>query len=288
MRKILSILLIGVLLVAMLGLAGCGEESQQLTVAEGILTVAVSPDFAPMEFVDTTKTGQDQYVGVDVEFARVLAKNMGLELLIKPMSFEACQTAVQSGIVDMSISGFSYTEERNEKFLCSDFYQTLDTDTAQVILVGADDAERFTSAEDFAGLSVGAQAASIQLTLCKEQLPDSTEVVEYAEMEKAVDAFNDGNIQAIAVARYNGESIIANNPNLGFSGFAFVLSENQDQNVVLMKKGREDLAAYVNETIAQLTAEEKFYQWYVEATEMFSGENTENVSYDEKGEQLTD
>ena len=33
------------------------------TVTPGKLTVAVSPDFAPMEFVDPTKAGQDMYVG---------------------------------------------------------------------------------------------------------------------------------------------------------------------------------------------------------------------------------
>ena len=52
----------------------------------GKLTVVVSTDFAPMEFVDLTKTGQDKYVGADIEFAKVLAQAFGVELYIKSMS----------------------------------------------------------------------------------------------------------------------------------------------------------------------------------------------------------
>lgn len=41
--------------------------------ADGVLTVALSPDFSPMEFVDSSKIGQDQYVGFDVTLAKYIA-----------------------------------------------------------------------------------------------------------------------------------------------------------------------------------------------------------------------
>ncbi|MBR4971960.1 MAG: hypothetical protein IKY59_03210, partial [Oscillospiraceae bacterium] len=49
------------------------------TITDGKLTVAISPDFAPMEFVDPTKTGQDMYVGFDVILAHYIADELGLE-----------------------------------------------------------------------------------------------------------------------------------------------------------------------------------------------------------------
>ncbi len=70
-----------------------------------VLTVALSPDFSPMEFVDTSKSGQEQFVGFDITLANHIAQELGKTLEIKPMSFDACQTAVQMGTVDMSISG---------------------------------------------------------------------------------------------------------------------------------------------------------------------------------------
>lgn len=65
-----------------------------------------------MEFVDSSKTGQDQYVGFDITLAKYIAENLGVELAIEPMGFDASQTAVYTGSVPMSISGYSWTEDR--------------------------------------------------------------------------------------------------------------------------------------------------------------------------------
>ena len=86
MKKAIIILLAAALLVCFVG---CKKEAKKTT-----LTVAMSPDFAPMEFVDTSKTGQDQFVGFDITLANYIAQELGLTLEIKPMSFDACQTAV--------------------------------------------------------------------------------------------------------------------------------------------------------------------------------------------------
>ena len=68
---------------------------------KGVLTISLSPDFAPMEFVDTSKQGQDQYVGFDVTLAKYIADQLGVTLQIEAMEFSACQAAVQMGRVDM-------------------------------------------------------------------------------------------------------------------------------------------------------------------------------------------
>ena len=109
MKKTVSMIL-AVLLMASL-LVGCGSTSASTattaagvkTVTAGKLTVATSPDFAPMEFVDPTKSGQDAYVGFDLTLAKYIADSMGLELQIMPMSFDACQTAVYAGTADMAM-----------------------------------------------------------------------------------------------------------------------------------------------------------------------------------------
>ena len=88
-----------------------------------LLRVAMSPDFPPMEFLDESKTGQDRFVGFDVTLARYLADGLGMELEIVPMSFEACQDAVEKGDVDMAISGFSWLPDRAERFNLSDTYR---------------------------------------------------------------------------------------------------------------------------------------------------------------------
>ena len=52
----------------------------------GELIVGTSPDFPPNEFIDSTKTGQAQYVGSDIELAKYIAKKMGVKLTIKAAS----------------------------------------------------------------------------------------------------------------------------------------------------------------------------------------------------------
>ena len=47
----------------------------------GKLMVGVSPDFAPMEFKDPTKTGDDMYVGSDMAMARYICEQMGFQSL---------------------------------------------------------------------------------------------------------------------------------------------------------------------------------------------------------------
>ncbi len=257
-----------------------GEAAQeQLTIAPGKLSVALSPDFAPMEFVDTSKSGQDQYVGFDVTLAKFIAEEMGCELTIEPMSFDACQAAVQTHSVDMSISGFSYTPERAENFNLSDYYYAGDNETEQTIIVLAENADKWTKAEDYSGLKVGAQSASLQYNLCTAQLPSDTEIVLYADLGTAVEALRSGIVDAVAVAYGNGEAIISNNDAIAMSGFEFEVSEEAENNVIMMTKGNDALLEKVNEILAKAYDAGYYGQWYEEAKALAGIDTAEEVSY---------
>jgi polar amino acid transport system substrate-binding protein len=130
-----------------------------------------------MEFVDATKDGQDKYVGFDLTLARYFAEQMGLELVTTPMSFDACQTAVAMGTVDMALSGFSWTEERAENYNLSDYYRAGDNEDEQILITLAGNEGLYDTAEKLAGLKVGAQTASLQESLCQDQLADSELVI---------------------------------------------------------------------------------------------------------------
>ena len=134
MKKALAIIMAAAM--AMTALTGCsGSKSKLEAIKEaGVIKMATSPDFAPMEFVDLSKSGQDKYVGFDVSLAKFIAEEMGMELEIMPMSFDACQAAVSTGKVDMSISGFSYTPERAENYNLSDYYYAGENETEQTVI----------------------------------------------------------------------------------------------------------------------------------------------------------
>ena len=275
MKKLLALILA---LGLAISFAGCATEKK----AE-VLTVALSPDFAPMEFVDSSKSGQAQYVGFDVMLANHIANELGMTLEIKPMSFDACQTAVQLGSVDMSISGFSWTAEREENYLISDYYIAGDNETEQVIITLADKAGTMTTVEDFAGLTVGAQAASLQEKLCQEVLADTVTLMPFKSIDDAVLALQTGKIDVLAVARGNGEAIIANNPGLGFTGFQFEVDPKYENNVILLNKASTELLKKVNDILADCLASGIYETWYSEALVLAGVETAVETSYDDEG-----
>ena len=280
MKKIIALALATLMVLGMF--AGCGASGADglKTVTPGKLTVAISPDFAPMEFVDPTKDGQDMYVGFDVTLAKTVAEKLGLELVIMPMSFDACQTAVYAGTVDMSISGYSWTEERAENYNLSNYYHAGDNEDEQILITLASNGDKFATVEGLAGAKIGAQNASLQQSLTEEQLADN-ELILFTDLGTAVLQLKNGDFDCIAVADGNGEAIIAANPEIAKSGFSFVVDEKYTGNVILLQKGADDLTAKVNEILAE--TESQWDAWYEEA-KAISGIDQ---SYDDEGNAIT-
>lgn len=248
--------------------------------ADGVLYVTLSPDFAPMEFVDSSKDGQEQYVGFDVTLAKYIADYIGVDLVIEPMSFDACQTAVYTGSVPMSISGYSWTEERGENYEISDYYYAGDNETEQVILIKKTDADKYTSAEDFSGVDVGAQNASLQMNLLTSQLPDANPIT-IGDLGVGVLELQNGSIEALAVAKGNAEMIIDSNPDLMICSWEFEVAAEYEANVILITKGETALLNTVNEALTKAYADGLYGTWYDDAVALAKSENAAEVSVED-------
>lgn len=280
MKKIICSILVLAMIFAFAGCAGQQKET---------LKVAVSPDFAPMEFVDSSKKGQDSYVGFDITLAKYIAEGLGKELEIVPMSFDACQVAVEVGSVDMSISGFSWTAKRAENYNMSDYYYAGDNETEQTIVTTKANEGKFTSAADFSGKKIAAQTASLQLDLCKEQLPADCEIVEVGDLTTAFLQLQNGDFDGIAVAAGQAKVFISNNAETtALSGFDFEVDPKSVGNVVLMPKGADELTAKVNEILAKAYNEGLYEKWYADALELSGVETAQEVSYDDDGNVASD
>ena len=232
--------------------------------ASGELHITLSPDFAPMEFVDSSKDGQEQYVGLDVFLAKYIADYIGVKLVIEPMSFDACQTAVYTASVPMSVSGYVWTEERAESYEISDYYYDGDNKIEPVILIRAADAEKYTSSEDFNGVDVGAQNASLQMQLVTSQLPDANPVT-VGDVGTGVLELQNGSIEALAVAKGNAEIIMDANPDLVLCPWEFTITEETEAFVILITKGETALLNVVNEALAKAYSEGMYGAWHDEA-----------------------
>ena len=255
MKKPIALLLALILIFA---LCGCDQPEKP------VLRVAMSPDFPPMEFLDDTETGQAQFVGFDVSLAKYLAKGLGMELRIVPMSFEDCQDAVADGEVDMAISGFSWLPQREEQFNLSITYRAGENSSHQLLLTTKENAARFNAPEALDGISVGAQTASLQAWLVQEQLPGAYPWF-YDDLDKGIQLLREGTIGAMAVAEGNANAILAANPDLAKAEFRFAVSEERTDNLILLKKGNDTLTEAVNGLLEKAESAGYYSEWYAEA-----------------------
>jgi polar amino acid transport system substrate-binding protein len=216
------------------------------------------------------------YVGFDVILANYIADSLGLELVLMPMSFDACQTAVYTGTVDMSISGFSWTPDREENANLSNYYYAGDNEDEQVLITLKGNEDKFNAADKLAGVKIGAQNASLQQSMVEAQLPDS-QLVLFTDLGTAVLQLKSGDFDCIAVAGGNADAIIASNPEIVKSGFNFYVDPKETGNVILMQKGADDLTELINKILAE--SESYWGAWYAAAQEI-SGIDQ---SYDDDG-----
>ena len=250
------------------------------------LVVAMSPDFAPMEFYDTAKSGDDAIVGFDVILATYVAKELGMKLKIDPMSFDASMAAVASGNADLAISGFSWTAERAETFLISDYYVAGENETEQILITTKAKAAEFTADKtDFSGLKIGAQGGSLQQLLVEEQLvPQGASLELFTSINDAAVALTTGDIDALAVAYGNGEALA--NDTIVLSDYYFEVDEKYKNNVILLNKEDAELLEAVNAALAKAMAADLYDAWY-EACQIYAEVKTlDELGYDDDGNKI--
>ena len=94
------------------------------------LVVATNAEFPPFEY-----TEGDQYLGVDMEIAYLLAQKLGKELVIQNMDFDAVCLSDGSHKCDIAMAGLTINEKRKESVTFSDSYYQ----ASQKLIVKGDD-----------------------------------------------------------------------------------------------------------------------------------------------------
>ena len=267
MKKLLVIL---VLVVCLFGLVGCGEPTPPEKGIEGLieqgkLYVGTSTDYAPYEFLDLTKQGDEKYVGSDIELAKEIAKELGLELVIKAMAFDTLLAAIDSGKIDMAISGFTKDPEgkREASYLFSNSYYD-EGEGDQILVYKKENADKFKSLDDLnkAEVKVAAQSGSVQQGLIDGQLPNATKVY-FEDINNALTALNEGQYDAVALAATAASSFLtaAVNSDLMMSDYKFDMDDSCLY--IIMKKGNTELCELVNPVCDK--ASKGLYQIWVDA-----------------------
>ena len=180
--------------------AAAGELT---TVEAGKLTMATNAAFPPYEM--TTDAGD--FEGIDIETAQAVADKLGLELQIDDMDFDAALLSVQQGKADIVMAGVTVTDERKAVMDFSDSYAT----GIQSIIVpeGSD----IASPDDLAGKKIGTQRGTTGYIYCTDDFGEDA-VVAYDSGLTAVQALNNGQVDAVVIDNAPAKEYVAANPGL--------------------------------------------------------------------------
>lgn len=238
----------------------------------GYLEVATEPSFAPNEFIDPTKSGDEQYVGSDIELAKYIAGELGVELRLKPMDFTSVLGSISSGKFDLAISALAYTPKRAETMNLSKgyYYGSEDPQKAYGILIRREDADQIRGVEDLAGRSVVAQNGSIQEQFVQEQIPAYGKYLRVSSTNDAFLMVQSGRADAAAAALKMAQLYLDSNPQSGMmilEGFYFSVDEATQGTRIGIPKGEDELTERINEIIDDVVEQDLYNQWYDEYKE---------------------
>ena len=241
MKKLLMVLLL-----MLVGVVGCGQEG--ITVEdiqdEGTLLVGLSGDYPPFEFFKMVD-GKEMLVGFDVMLAEKIAEELGVDVEFKNMDFGGLVGALQSGQLDMVISGMSPNEERLKQVDFSDFYHTGEN----AVLVRESEATNYQTEADLKDIKIGTQLGSIQTPIAASF---TSEVKELATTQSIVLELSNGNVDAVILGKDIANRYAEEFDNVVVSG---IVVKSEESMAVALPKGSEELVAKVNALIASLKSD---------------------------------
>ena len=273
MKKFTALMLA---LMMSLSLVACGNKTDDSNNADdantdnnteqtdGTLVLGTSADYAPYEFMYADDSGTMQYAGIDISAAQYIADEMGMELQVENMNFDYLLTSLAKGDYDMVMAAMEATEERLNS---ADFSDPYYTDIPPMILVKADAVDQYATLADFAGKSVGAQAATTKETIVTEQM-EGANLVSLTLVTDLVNELVYDKIDAVVLDGAVAQEYVDANPDLAIAGASSELGEAQPYCIAVAKGDPKGLLPGINAAIAKMTSENKMEEFIAAADEL--------------------
>ncbi|CAI3658123.1 polar amino acid transport system substrate-binding protein [Clostridium neonatale] len=228
--------------------------------SKGKLVVGTSADYPPYEF-HTMADGKDEIVGFDIDIAKEVAKDLGVELEVKDMDFDGLLVALQAGKVDMVFAGMTPTDERKENADFSDIYYTA---THRFILRSGEEGS-VKSFDDLKGKKIGVQKGSIQEGIAKDNF-DEANIKSLAKVTDLVLDLKNNKVDAILIEEGVAKINCDKNKDIAMSDF--VVTDENGGAAIALKKGSTELQTEVNKTISKLKEEDKITKFVSDASDL--------------------
>lgn len=247
MKKIAKMLVVTMLLTVMA--AGCGKKDTTGTdtsfddiKTKGKLVLGLDDAFPPMGFQDENQ----EIVGFDIDVAKEVAKRMGVELVIQPISWEAKELELSTKNIDCIWNGMTYNKDRAKAMTLSMPYMK----NTQVAVVLAD--SDVNTLADLAGKVVAIQNGSTASDAIDDNKEFKDSLKELIKVEDNVQALldlkvsgSDAVVMDEVVARYYTEKE---------PGTYKILDETlaDEEYVIGFRKGEESLCKEVEKYLKEM------------------------------------
>ena len=220
--------------------AASADAAAVTTVNAGKLTMSTNAAFPPYEM--TTDSGD--FEGIDIEVAGAIAEKLGLELQIDDMDFDAALLAAQNGKSDMVMAGVTVTDERLKVMDFSDTY----AEGIQSIIVPED--SDIATVDDLSGKTIGTQRGTTGYIYCTDDFGEDN-VIAYDNGLTAVQALNNGQVDAVVIDNAPAQEFVAANPGLKILDTAYA----QEDYAIGVAKGNTQLLDAINGALEELQAD---------------------------------
>lgn len=251
LKKIKKIILI-VTSVFLLGACEQNKKTDQFV-------VGMECNYAPFNWTSNKKEGVkisdvDYCDGYDVEIAKIVAKSLGKELVIKKIAWEGLIVGINNNEIDAIIAGMTDTEKRREAVsFTSPYYES-----EMVIIVKNDSKYKDAkSLNDFSGAKILGQLNTLYDEVI-DQIPNVKHQTPLANYPFMVTALNNGTVDGITAELPVAKGVVSSNKNLSIVRFEKDKGFHADTTVsIAVKKDRKELLEKIEEALKTIKNDDR-------------------------------
>ena len=239
---------------------------------DNTFTIATNAEFAPWEMVGEG----GEYVGIDMDLARLIAEELGMELVIENVDFNSVVNMVVTGKADAAIAGLTITPEREEEVLFSIPYAT----AVQSVIV-REGYEEIATLDDLVGKIVGVQMSTTGDLFVSEM--EGVEVRQYSSGTNAAMDLAAGRVDAVMIDSAPAASIVSN-----IEGLVILegIEMDEESYSIAFAKDNTELCEQVNAILEKLIEDGTVDELYLKYT---LGDGTEEeAAAEENAEEATE
>ena len=231
----------------------------------GQIVVGMECAYAPYNWTTSTPSettvpianSQGSYAdGYDVQIAKLIADELGVELVIKAIEWDGLIPALEAGEIDMIIAGMSPTEERKLSISFSDTY----FDSNLVMVIRKDGAYTGASSiQDFSGAKITGQLNTFHYAVI-DQINGVNKQTALQDVAALTQSLASGAIDGYVCEKPGAVSAVASNDEFTFIEFSgsngFSCDPAESSISVGLRQG-SSLTDTINSVIAKLSTADK-------------------------------